>query len=131
MLDVDGFKSINDTFGHQEGDNVLKFLAAYLQGAVRDIDFVARYGGDEFAVILPETKAIEAAILAERLKRMVKDCPFTIAGSHLTVTLSAGVTDISNEIIDNERTLVNRADKVLYLSKEQGGDSVEVLCNRQ
>jgi diguanylate cyclase (GGDEF)-like protein len=131
MLDVDGFKGINDTFGHQEGDNVLKFLAAYLQGAVRDIDFVARYGGDEFAVILPETKAKEAAILAERLKRMIKDCPFAIAGSHQTITLSAGVTDISNEIIDNERTLVNRADKVLYLSKEQGGDSVEVLCNRQ
>ena len=131
MLDVDGFKGINDTFGHQEGDNVLKFLAVYLQGAVRDIDFVARYGGDEFAVILPETKAKEAAILAERLKRMVKDCPLTIAGSHYTVTLSAGVTDISNEIIDNERTLVNRADKVLYLSKEQGGDAVEVLCNRQ
>ena len=131
MLDIDGFKGINDTFEHQEGDNVLKFLAAYLQGAVRDIDFVARYGGDEFAVILPETKAKEAAILAERLKRMVKDCPFTIAGAEQTLTLSAGVTDISNEIIDNERTLVNRADKVLYLSKEQGGDAVEVLCNRQ
>jgi diguanylate cyclase (GGDEF)-like protein len=131
MLDVDGFKGINDTFGHQEGDTVLKFLAVYLQGAVRDIDFVARYGGDEFAVILPETKAKEAAILAERLKRMIKNCPITIGGSHHTITLSAGVTDISNEIIDNERTLVNRADKVLYLSKEQGGDSVEVLCNRQ
>jgi len=130
MLDVDGFKGINDAFGHQEGDNVLKFLAAYLQRAVRDIDFVARYGGDEFAVILPETKAKEAAILAERLKKMVKDCPITIAGSHHTITLSAGVTDISNEIIDNERTIVNRADKVLYLSKGQGGDSVEVLCNR-
>ena len=129
MLDVDGFKSINDTYGHQQGDTVLKFLAACLQGAVRDIDFLARYGGDEFAIILPETKAAEAVILAERLKRMVRDCPFTIGGIRHTITLSAGVTDISKEMIDTEWTLVNRADKVLYLSKEQGGDAVEVRFN--
>ena len=127
MLDIDGFKKINDTFGHQAGDKVLKFLAASLQGAVREIDFVARYGGDEFAVILPETKAEEAVILAERLKRMIKDCPLALDGTHHTITLSAGVTDISKELVDTERTLVNRADKVLYLSKEHGGDLVEVL----
>jgi len=127
MLDVDGFKKINDTFGHQAGDKVLKFLATSLQGAVREIDFVARYGGDEFAVILPETKAEEAVILAERLKKMIKDCPLAIDGTHHTITLSAGVTDISQELVDTERTLINRADKVLYLSKEHGGDLVEVL----
>ena len=132
MLDVDGFKKINDTFGHQAGDKVLQSLATSLQGAVRDIDFVARYGGDEFAVILPETKAEEAAILAERLQKMIKDCPITIGGSqHHTITLSAGVTDISKELVDTERTLVNRADKVLYISKEQGGDIVEVLHAEQ
>ena len=131
MLDVDGFKKINDTFGHQAGDKVLKSLATSLQGAVRDIDFVARYGGDEFAVILPETKADEAAILAERLQKMIKDCPINIGGSHQSITLSAGVTDISKELVDTERTLVNRADKVLYISKELGGDIVEVLQAEQ
>ncbi len=126
MLDIDGFKKINDKFGHQEGDNVLRSLATNLQRAIREIDFLARYGGDEFAVILPETKAEEAVVLAERLKKTVKNCPISTGGPHRNITLSMGIADIS-ESMNSEDELISQADRVLYLSKENGGDSVEVL----
>jgi len=129
MLDVDGFKEINDNFGHQVGDDVLRSLAVYLRGSVRETDFLARYGGDEFAVILPETKAGEASVLAERLKNMVKNYSFKVGGSHYTITLSMGVVDISNTHTVSEDELISRVDSVLYMSKGHGGDSVEVLCN--
>ena len=80
-------------------------------------------------VVIPGLE--EAVILAERLQKMIKDCPIAIEGSHHTITLSAGVTDISKELVDTERTLVSRADKVLYISKELGGDIVEVLHAEQ
>jgi diguanylate cyclase (GGDEF)-like protein len=129
MLDIDGFKAINDSLGHQVGDDVLKSLAIYLQGTIRETDILARYGGDEFAIILPETKAGEAAVLAERLKNMVKNYSFKAGGSFHTVTLSMGVADISNGIMDSEDELISRADRVLYMSKGHGGDLVEVLCS--
>lgn len=121
MLDVDGFKAINDTHGHQAGDSVLKILASQLQSSIREIDFLARYGGDEFAVILPETKAEEAAILAERLKKTISNHPVNIDSAYYTITVSTGVADITSEIIGNEHTLVSKADKVLYRDKAQGG----------
>ncbi|MCK5255639.1 MAG: diguanylate cyclase [Deltaproteobacteria bacterium] len=128
MLDIDGFKEINDKFGHQAGDGVLRSLALNLQRAIREIDFLARYGGDEFAVILPETKAEEAVVLAERLKKTEKNCPISTGGSHRNITLSIGVADIS-ECMNSEDELISQADRVLYLSKENGGDTVEVLGN--
>jgi diguanylate cyclase (GGDEF)-like protein len=121
MLDVDGFKAINDTYGHEAGDSVLKVLAAQLQSSIRDIDFLARYGGDEFAVILPETRAEEAAILAERLKKTVSNHPVSIDSSFHTISVSTGVADITSDLVGNEHTLVRKADKVLYRDKSQGG----------
>jgi diguanylate cyclase (GGDEF)-like protein len=118
---VDGFKAINDTYGHEAGDSVLKVLAAQLQSSIRDIDFLARYGGDEFAVILPETRAEEAAILAERLKKTVSNHPVSIDSSFHTISVSTGVADITSDLIGNEHTLVHKADKVLYRDKAQGG----------
>ena len=124
MLDVDGFKAINDTYGHEAGDSVLKTLASQLQGSIREIDFLARYGGDEFAVILPETKAEEAAILAERLKTNISNHPVNIDSAYYTISVSTGVADITSDIVGNEHTLVRKADKVLYRSKAQGGYKV-------
>ena len=129
MIDIDGFKGINDSFGHQVGDTVLRSLAVYLQRAVRETDLLARYGGDEFAIILPETKAEEAVVLAERLKKSVKRNPITAGESSYSITLSIGVADILNGRIGNEDELISQVDKVLYMSKGQGGDSVEVLGN--
>jgi diguanylate cyclase (GGDEF)-like protein len=129
MLDIDGFKKINDTFGHQAGDEVLKSVAAHLQEVIRETDFLARYGGDEFAVILPETKAREATVLAERLKKAVVNYPISAGGDHRSITLSVGVADISNERTDSEEELISRADRVLYLSKGNGGNLVKLHCN--
>jgi diguanylate cyclase (GGDEF)-like protein len=123
MLDIDGFKEINDTFGHQAGDEVLKTLAAYLRSGVRDTDLIARYGGDEFAIILPETKAHEAAVLAERLKNSI---------SHHSVTTEETphpiIADISNNGMSSDE-LIRRADHVLYRSKGDGGDAVKILSD--
>ena len=130
MLDVDGFKAINDTYGHQAGDSVLKTLATQLQGAIREIDFLARYGGDEFAVILPETKAEEAGILAERLKKIISNRPVILGNACYPITVSTGVADITNEIIESEHTLVSKADKVLYLSKAQAGHGAQAIGER-
>ena len=129
MLDIDGFKEINDTFGHQVGDDVLKSLAVHLQGAVRETDLLARYGGDEFAVILPETKAGEAVISAERLKNTIKNYYFKAGKTHHGVTLSIGIADVTNGSTDSRNEIINRADNVLYMSKGHGGNSIEVLCN--
>lgn len=129
MLDIDGFKGINDAFGHQVGDDVLKSLAVRLQGAVRETDLLARYGGDEFAIILPETKAGEAVISAERLKNTVKNYSFKAEGTHHSVTLSIGIADVTNGSTDSRHELINRADSLLYTSKGHGGNSVKVSCN--
>jgi diguanylate cyclase (GGDEF)-like protein len=121
MLDVDGFKEINDTYGHEAGDGVLKVLATQLQSSIREIDFLARYGGDEFAVILPETRAEEASILAERLKKTISSHPVNINSAYYTISVSTGVADITSDLVGNEHTLVRKADKVLYRDKAQGG----------
>lgn len=130
MLDIDGFKEINDKFGHRAGDGVLRSLALNLQKAIREIDFLARYGGDEFAVILPETEAKQAAVLAERLKKTIKNYTIDAGGSLCNITMSMGVADVSANM-GSDDDLISRADKVLYMSKENGGDSVEVLWNAQ
>lgn len=129
MLDIDGFKGINDTFGHQVGDDVLRSLAVHLQGAIRETDLLARYGGDEFAVILPETKAGEAVISAERLKNTIKNYSFKAGETHHSVTLSIGIADVTNGSTDSRNELINRADSVLYTSKGHGGNSIKVLCS--
>jgi len=128
MLDIDGFKEINDTFGHQAGDEVLKTLAAYLRSGVRDTDLIARYGGDEFAIILPETKAHEAAVLAERLKNSISHHSVTIEETPHPITLSIGIADISNNGMSSDE-LIRRADHVLYRSKGDGGDAVKILSD--
>lgn len=119
MFDVDKFKTYNDSFGHQAGDEVLKMLARTVMGLVRTTDFFARYGGEEFALILPNTDADGAYILADRLRERVEKAQW----KERPVTASFGVSTV--EIgMNNGEALIEAADKALYLSKERGRNRV-------
>ncbi len=119
LIDVDRFKSFNDSFGHLAGDWVLREVAQALQGSVRTTDFLARYGGEEFAVILPDTDATGAMILAERCRRAVAGATW----QSRAVTISVGVTTRSAEAPDGV-SLVREADGALYRAKEAGRNRV-------
>jgi diguanylate cyclase (GGDEF)-like protein len=122
LFDLDYFKRINDTHGHQVGDSTLKTLAARVQVALRAPDFFARFGGDEFALILPDTSLSGAVLLAERLSRLVANTRFPYETHELYVSLSLGVATIHSD--DTVETVLERADRALYLAKERGRNQV-------
>lgn len=125
MLDVDNFKHVNDTFGHQVGDAVLAELASVLESTVREVDVVARYGGEEFSVILPETDASGAFIVAEKIREAVSLHRFPDADGANTihVTVSIGLAAYPVHASDKE-TLLRAADDAVYRAKETGKDRV-------
>ena len=127
MFDIDHFKQVNDTHGHDAGDDVLRELAARAMNSVRSVDLVARQGGEEFVVVMPETDLTIAAAVAERLRAAVAKEPFTVRanGQKLTVTISIGVTSVAAADDDRERML-KRADIALYTAKNQGRNRVVV-----
>lgn len=122
ILDIDHFKLVNDTYGHQVGDRVPVELVTILHNHVRDGDVVGRWGGEEFLIILPNTTLAEATVLAERLRQAVANYAFSTAGrvTIRTPGVSAFATDNSPE------SIVSRADTALYLAKEKGRNRVEV-----
>lgn len=122
LMDIDHFKSVNDTYGHQEGDIVLKGLADFIADNIRRHDFFARWGGEEFAILTTETTAAEAAHLAEKLRIKLVGEHFGKVGQ---ITVSFGVAQI-NEKIDDITTLFHRADEALYSAKESGRNRVLV-----
>lgn len=124
MLDVDEFKRINDTFGHQAGDMVLRELGALLRNSIRLCDTACRYGGDEFALLLPNTELREARTLGERLRRMVENHRFTWSDHSFQVTVSMGMTSPNAETCPLVTGLVESADMALYAAKSQGKNRV-------
>ncbi len=123
MIDVDHFKRFNDSFGHQEGDRVLKSTALLLGKTLRGSDYLVRYGGEEFAVILPESDLKGALVTAERLRLLVSQAEGeTVA----PVTVSIGVSSALAMRELDRNLLVERADRALYRAKEKGRDRVEV-----
>jgi len=118
ILDIDHFKKVNDTFGHQVGDEVLAQLAQLLKNQARSLDIVARYGGEEFVVILPETDQNEAKAIAEQLRQAVEQAKWQTG----RITVSVGIATAIKT--DNETTILQRADKALYASKENGRNHV-------
>jgi diguanylate cyclase (GGDEF)-like protein len=127
MLDIDHFKKFNDTYGHLQGDLIIKDIARILRGSVRSIDFTARYGGEEFAIILPEVKAQGAAVVAERIRRSIEEHPFSGEEGPLHVTVSIGVAEFKPSRMRSASQLIAEADKALYQSKEMGRNRVTVL----
>jgi len=123
LFDIDRFKGINDTFGHDAGDDVLKEFAVRLRKAVRGFDLVARLGGEEFVVVMPETDAALANEAAERVRHDVESAPFQARGAAIEVTVSVGVARFRGrgDTIDG---MLKRADEALYRAKRSGRNRV-------
>ncbi|MEE9258896.1 MAG: diguanylate cyclase, partial [Nitrospinaceae bacterium] len=130
FLDIDHFKTINDTFGHLAGDHVLKSIANLIQSEKRAEDIVARFGGEEIVLILPETAKYNALILAERIRHKIEYLDLKIKGEVIRATVSGGVatfpldTDIENEILDC-------ADRALYRAKHRGRNQIVLFSEDQ
>lgn len=123
MIDVDHFKRYNDTYGHPAGDEVLHRVAEVLTQALREVDRVGRYGGEEFLALLPETDRAAAAEAAERIRSRLQEETFTPAGEPVAVTLSIGVAEFPRDG-DTPEAVVAAADAALYRAKREGRDRV-------
>jgi len=119
MLDVDQFKSFNDTYGHPAGDDVLRVVAKILQSCVRDKDVVARYGGEEFAILLPSADVEASRSLGDRLRQSIQEHPWELR----PITISLGVSTTSPGVI-RASALIDLADRSLYQSKAEGRNRV-------
>lgn len=118
ILDIDHFKRINDTFGHNAGDKALKIVAQLMTTYVRQSDYVFRIGGEEFVLLLPSTKLDNASTLLETMRAGIADSSFHFKGAPITLTLSAGITETRND--DSVESIYERADKALYKAKNSG-----------
>jgi len=124
MVDLDHFKNINDTYGHEMGNLVLKTVARLIGQATRQLDIQCRYGGEEFAVILPTTGILLASQVAERLRTMIEEQVIEIPGESLRVTASIGLSECSQAGQHTTNSLIEEADKNLYLAKSEGRNQV-------
>jgi len=123
MIDIDGFKKINDTYGHLVGDEILKELAKRLQSSTRKYDVVGRYGGEEFLVILPNSNIDDTKFVAKRIWQSIRDKPFIVNESLHRITVSLGI-DCSTAEDNNLEDFLGRVDKALYKAKKLGRDRI-------
>ena len=123
MIDVDRFKSINDRFGHDVGDRVIEHVASICREGKRTSDIVARIGGEEFVMLLPETPLESAMLVAERLRRRIADSPLLDAAARVALTASIGVAEAGSRT-DGVASLMKDADEALYRAKNAGRDRV-------
>jgi diguanylate cyclase (GGDEF)-like protein len=128
MFDPDSFKTINDSYGHLVGDEVLIEITRRCTEQIRETDIFGRYGGDEFIVILPETNIEDAQLAAKRLLKAVHDELIQTEKGRIMLSISLGVTELNNNEEDQElKDLVNRADVALYAAKRAGRNRITVL----
>jgi diguanylate cyclase (GGDEF)-like protein len=123
MFDIDHFKRINDTFGHLAGDAVLKQLCHTIRSRIRREDMLCRYGGEEFAILAPETSKEDAMIVAEKTRKLVETTSFSFEGTMIPVTISLGVCSINQQDVDIE-SFIKMADERLYQAKNSGRNRV-------
>jgi len=126
MIDIDDFKKVNDTHGHQSGDHVLSEIGAMIRSSVRGMDLPARYGGEEMVIIMPEITTEEAYEAAERIRRNIAQ----LSIDHISVTVSIGIGQTSVEINTPEK-LIEASDKALYQAKVSGKNQVVIYENRK
>jgi diguanylate cyclase len=123
MLDLDHFKRINDNYGHLAGDKVLKIIASVLRKRLRGTDFIARFGGEEFVMLMPDTSLVTGAKLLETFRASIEACPFHFKGERVTITLSVGFTALKTA--EHSDQALKRADQALYRAKNGGRNRVE------
>lgn len=123
MIDIDHFKNINDTFGHIAGDKALKIVARALQKSIKGTDFIARFGGEEFVILLANLAPHEIQAILDKLRTTIKSIPFKFKGEQISITISIGATQFTRD--DNDAVEpFERADKALYEAKSSGRDKV-------
>ncbi len=128
MIDIDFFKKINDQWGHEVGNQALIHLSRLLQQIVRKLDIPCRYGGEEFAVILPDTHLAACLPVAERIRQGIEKSPLTVAGQPLPMTVSLGISTYTDKQKTTVEDLVAQADQYLYQAKESGRNCI---CHAQ
>jgi len=124
IIDIDYFKKVNDTYGHSVGDYILKEVAYLLIDTFRKTDMVFRYGGEEFAVIIPETPIEKAVVPLERFRRAINEYPFNTSGKDIEITVSIGISEFGKEIT-TAQNLFEEADKALYKAKANGRNQIQ------
>ena len=124
MVDIDFFKKVNDQWGHEVGNQALIHLSSLLQQTVRKLDIPCRYGGEEFAIILPDTPLTASIPVAERIRESVEKTPLNVAGKLLNMTISLGISTYTEQQKITVSELVKQADEYLYKAKESGRNRV-------
>ncbi|EGG93142.1 response regulator receiver domain protein (CheY-like) [gamma proteobacterium IMCC1989] len=134
MIDIDHFKKVNDQWGHEKGNQALKLIAKCIIDNIRKLDIACRYGGEEFAIILPSSDIVTSARVAERIRQSIEQTPLTVAlenntlenktTQHIPLTASAGLSSYNGNNDPAACNIVEAADEQLYLAKEQGRNRV-------
>ncbi|MHC4618425.1 MAG: sensor domain-containing diguanylate cyclase [Planctomycetota bacterium] len=125
MIDIDNLKHINDTYGHRAGDKVIKTISSKIRECIRHIDTAARYGGDEFSVVLPNTSLADATVVAERMVDAVAHSPITWENEHIGLSISVGLGQYDAETSPEDIT--SRSDEALYTAKQAGKNTVRIF----
>jgi diguanylate cyclase (GGDEF)-like protein len=125
MIDVDNLKKTNDTHGHRAGDKVIKEISRRIKESIRQIDTAARYGGDEFAVILPNTSLSDATIVAERMVKAVAQSPTTWRKEQIQLSISVGLGQYDADT--NPEDITSRSDQALYIAKQAGKNTFKIF----
>ena len=128
MLDIDHFKRVNDTYGHSAGDHVLQSVGKVLRESCRVYDIPSRYGGEEFCILLPETKIDNTSVVANRIRERLQSADMEVPGASVVVTASIGVATLDGgggDAVLTGSALIDRADRALYSAKERGRNRVE------
>jgi diguanylate cyclase (GGDEF)-like protein len=123
IIDIDHFKKINDTYGHQVGDEILKYMANMIKSSMREFDFIARYGGEEFALIMPQTDKKTALQVLRELTNLIKNYPPVVDENIIKITVSIGVSEFPLEALSKSQ-IIRVADERLYKAKNEGRDKI-------
>ena len=125
IIDIDLFKKVNDTYGHLIGDEILKFLVKNIKKCIRKSDVFARFGGEEFIILLPNTNIEDALTISEKIRIYIESKHYHDENNNISITVSIGVTEADNKKDEKLSQIINRADKALYIAKENGRNKVQ------